>query len=363
MDIRAITRQRLHTQRLLGAPFATPEEVVGWLGAVQSQEFAVARWSVGQRAGAAGEDIVERAIADGTILRTHLLRPTWHFVLATDIRWMLALTAPRVHAVNAHSYHKLELDEATFARSHAAMTRALADGNHLTRQEIGAVLNDAGIITDALRLGYLLMRAELDAVICGGAPRGAHHTYALLDERAPQARSLAPDEALAELTLRYFTSHGPATPKDFQWWSNLTMTDIRRGLELVKDHLERVVVAGRTYWHAPSPPAPETASPVARLLQGYDEYIIAYSESRDALDAAGLTTGLADRRSFFVHALTLDGQIVGFWRRLVKVKEVVIEIQPLRPLAEAEVTAVEVAAASYGRFVGKSASARFQGGG
>ncbi|MGH3682689.1 MAG: DNA glycosylase AlkZ-like family protein, partial [Natronosporangium sp.] len=203
-----IATWRLRSHGLAGAPFRSVTEVVRWLGAVQSQEYAVAKWSVGQRATGLSDAGLDLALAEGTVLRTHVLRPTWHFVAAADLRWLLALTAPRVHAANAHYYRKFELDQPLFRRSNALLARALAGGQQLTRPELARVLAAGGIEADALRLGYLLMYAELAAVICSGGLRGRQRSYALFDERVPAAPARDRDEALADLTTRYFTSHG-----------------------------------------------------------------------------------------------------------------------------------------------------------
>src|SRR5262245_302167 len=212
-----IARTRLRNQRLIGKPFATPEEVVGWLGAVQAQDYAGAKWAVAQRTAGCSDADVEQACRDGRILRTHVLRPTWHLVLPEDIRWMLALSAPRIRAAMAFYDRRLGLTDAVCARSAAALAAALRGGNHLTRGELARVLAAAGIPAAGQRLGHLMVRAEIDGVICSGATRGKQSTYALLDERAPAAKPRGRDDALAELAGRYFASHGPALPQDFAW--------------------------------------------------------------------------------------------------------------------------------------------------
>src|SRR5205823_11718341 len=169
------------------------------------------------------------------ILRTHVLRPTWHFVLPEDIRWLLAATAHRVHRLNAFVYRQQGLDEPTRSRATDLAAAALDERKSLTRKEIGEVLEHAGIDVGGLRLTLLVMHAELEAVICSGGLRGRQHTYALLDERAPHARRLDRDEALAELALRYFTGHGPATAKDLASWASLTVAEGTRGLDAVSD--------------------------------------------------------------------------------------------------------------------------------
>jgi hypothetical protein len=201
-----------------------PCDVVRWLVAVQAQDYSGAKWALGLRLQGSTEKNIEQAIADGSILRTHLMRPTWHFVTPADIRWLLALTAPRVHAVNAHMYRQLELDHSVFKRSNAALAKALREGQTLTRDELRGVLRKAGIAVDGnLRMSYLMMRAELDAIVCSGPRRGKQFTYALLDQGAPQPKTLHRDEALVELVRRYFISRGPATVQDFAKWSGLNL--------------------------------------------------------------------------------------------------------------------------------------------
>src|SRR5216684_6032669 len=244
-----IAHQRLHNQLISQPTNDAPGDVVQWLGAVQAQDYAAAKWAVGLRSAGVTSDAIERAFADGAILRTHLMRPTWHFVSPADIRWILALTAPRVNAVNAYYYRKLALDDAVFMHSNAMLAKALQGGKQLTRPELTSVLQQVGIATDDLqRFTYIMMRAELDGIVCSGARRGKQFTYALLDERAPQARTLDRDEALAELTRRYFTSHGPATLQDFVWWSGLAAIDAKAGIEMVKLQLVHEVVDGQAYW-------------------------------------------------------------------------------------------------------------------
>ena len=228
MDIAAT---RLRNQKLDRTDCQAPEAVVRWLGAVQAQEYAPARWAVGMRTRGATDADVFRACDEGRILRLHILRPTWHFVAPADIRWMLSISGPRVNAINAHYYAKLGLDDGIFTRSRRAIERALAKGQHLTRLELAMVLSKAGIEASGQRLAYLMMRAELDGVICNGACRGKQFTYALLDDRSPGLSRVSRDEALATLATRYFSSHGPATLRDYVWWSGLTVKDARSGIE------------------------------------------------------------------------------------------------------------------------------------
>src|SRR5258708_17025421 len=195
-----IAHRRLHNQHITRRTLETPQALVEWLGAVQAQDFAAAKWALGLRLQGVTDDDMEQAFTDGAILRTHVMRPTWHFVSPADIRWLLALTAPHVRAASAYYNRKLELDDAVFRRTNAVLANALQGGKQLTRDELASALQQAGIATDGeQRVTHIMMRAELDGVICSGARRGKQFTSALLAERAPQARTFNPDEALAEI--------------------------------------------------------------------------------------------------------------------------------------------------------------------
>jgi hypothetical protein len=341
---------RLRTQRLTGAGLPSPVEVVRWMGAMQSQERTIAKWSVAQRLASPDEAAVDRALADGSIIRTHVLRPTWHYVAGDDLRWIVELTAPRVHRVNAHYYRQLGIDDALAKRVRTELERVLENGEALTRIDLGERL--AKVAPDQRQMNYLLMRAELDLVICGGPPRGKQHTYALVDARAPGARSLPRDEALAELATRYFQSHGPATLKDLGWWSSLTMRDARRAVTAAG--LERVIVRDREYWTTGDPPPARPRAPTAHLVQGYDEYVIAYRDSRDVHGGLPLTIGRPDPG--FLHAVLSEGRVLGGWRAIPSTKAMTIELRlRVRP-TERERRALEGAADRYARFLGKPAS-------
>ncbi len=349
-----IAHQRLHNQLITQRAFEKPGDVVEWLGAVQAQDYAAAKWAVGLRLQDATDDDIEQAFVGGDILRTHVMRPTWHFVSPADIRWMLTLTAPRVNAVNAYYYRKLELDDAVFMCSNAVLAKALQGGKQLTRSELVSVLQQAGIATDdSLRFTSIMMRAELDGIVCSGARRGKQFTYALLDERAPQARTLDRDEALAEFARRYFTGHGPATLQDFVWWSGLTVADARAGLEMVKSQIMHEVVDGQTYWFSTSTPAAKDLSQTAYLLPNFDEYTVGYKD-RSAVFDASHTKKLDPRGNILVNTMVLDGQVVGTWKRTMKKDAVIIIPNLFIPLNEAETRAFAESANRYGAFLERS---------
>lgn len=355
-----IAHLRLLNQRISTPSIAKPGEVVDWLGAVQAQDYFGAKWALGLRMRGATDTDIEKAFNDGSILRTHVLRPTWHFVRPADIRWMLALTAPRVHAANAYMYRKLELDDATFKRSNTTLGKALEGGKQLTRDELRITLQDTGIATDdGLRMSYLMMYAELEGIICSGPRQGKQFTYALLEERAPQARTLDREESLVELARRFFISRGPATAQDFAKWSGLTLADARNGLEAVKDGLEHETIEDQTYWFLrPRTPVIAT-SPTAYLLSVYDEYISGYKD-RSAMDGKNLADLFIAMGNALQYVLILDGQLIGTWKRTIKTDGVVIQMNIFTDLTEAENQAVFSAAQQYAGFLGLSLDLQLQ---
>jgi hypothetical protein len=348
--LRDIALLRLRNQHLIGAGLAGPADVVGWLGVVQAQDYTGAKWALGQRMKRASDSAIEQAFADGVLLRTHVLRPTWHFVLPSDIRFLLTLTAPRFRAAMRYYDRQLELDEAIFERSRAALSGALQGGRHLTRAELGRVLADAGIEAQGQRLGHLLMHAEIAALICSGPRRGKHFTYALLDERAPATPARTREQALAELTVRYFTGHGPALAQDFAWWSGLRVGDANAGLELARASLSELVVDGRSYWHAGSARAPRIAGPVVHLLPNYDEYLIAYKERSAAFDRERIAVLGRRENVLSNHLITLNGEVIGSWRRDASRAGAGIETTLIARLNAAERKALKAAEERLARF-------------
>jgi hypothetical protein len=347
-----IATHRLRNQRLIGPLFDTPQAVMRWLGAVQAQDYHSAKWALALRIRDADAAALDGAFNKGEFLRIHVMRPTWHFVAPEDIRWLLALTGPRVHAANTYYYRKLELDEDTFRRSHTILAETLEGSHFLTRPELARALEAGGIVASGQRLAYLMMHAELDVLVCSGPLRGKQHTYALLDERVPPAPSLARDEALTELTRRYFISHGPATVHDFAWWSGLTVSDVRTGLDLIGSEVEQMALDGKTYWTGAPVRTTEAVEPVVHLLPNYDEHVVAYKDHGPSLDPAARdalrsrTDGPLD-----AHLVTRAGLVVGGWRRTLEKGVVVVKADLLVVLRHKEQAALEQAAEGYGRFI------------
>jgi len=349
-----IALRRLRNQRIAGAGSGQPSDVVAWMGAVQAQDYLGALWALGLRMKAAREERIEQAIAERTVVRTWPMRGTLHFVAPADVRWMLALLTPRVIAGQRGRHRQLELDEAVFDRSRDPVTRALEGGRQLTRDALYEVLEAAGISTAGQRGIHILQRLAHDGLLCFAGRRGKQQTFALLDEWLPPARTLERDEALAELTGRYFTGHGPATLQDFAWWSGLTVADAKLGIELAGPRLERETFDGQAYWLSPdAKPAASPASPAAWLLPPFDEYTVAYKDRSAVLDPA--QGGLISSNGIFYPVVVLDGQVAGTWKRVFKKGSVVLTLSPFAPLKQKEQQAIAEAAERYGAFLGMPA--------
>jgi hypothetical protein len=349
--------QRLNNQFLLERPFRAAAQVVKTLGAVQAQDYVGAKWALALRMKMPTDMAIEGAMTRGEIVRTHVLRPTWHFVTPTDLRWMLALTAPRINVrMKPYNVH-MALDAATFRKANDVMARALEGGKQLTRQELATEMRHAGLkIQSVQHLAHLMMQAELDLVVCSGALRGKQFTYALIDERVPATPALDRDEALLRLTRVYFESRSPATLQDFSWWSGLTSGDAKRGAEMAK--LGTVTVDGRKYHTRDARRPAARRGPVAHLLPNYDEYFIGHKD-RSAIghrlrrDRVRWPEG-----SSFGNVIALDGQLVGSWTRVLTRKGIAIDVRfVVRPKPK-ERQAIARAAAEYARFLGPCASVR-----
>jgi hypothetical protein len=345
--MRVLNRLRLRNQWLAGAAVRTPVEVVSHFGAVQSQELGPAMWAIGLRSKGLAQSDVTRAYDAGEIVRTHVLRPTWHFVAPGDLRWMLALSAPRLRAAARSRFAELGLTADVLKRSRRSIERALGEGGPLTRAELVERMRGDGIHLEGQQGYHVTFDAELEALICSGPLRGRHVTYSLLEARVSPAPAIDRDEALATLARRYFASHGPATLRDFSWWSGLTMGDVRRARDIVGDELEAIAIDGTEYVAGPSRVPRAARAPVAHLLPCFDELTVAYVDRR-AVAGPAAPTG-EHPGALLVDLVIVDGVRVGTWRRgpgAAKPPEVALT----RRLTAAERRAVETAVTRYRRF-------------
>jgi hypothetical protein len=320
------------------------------LGAVQAQDFHGAKWAIAQRARGLTDARIDREFDAGDLIRTHVLRPTWHFVAPEDVRWMLALTGARIARTMGHYNDLFKLDAKVFRRSNDAMAAALAGGTYLTRAELSAAIERAGIpVTSSQKLTRLVMMAELDAVICSGPRRGKQLTYALFDERVPRAAPLDRDEALLMLIRRYFATRGPATLHDFAWWSGLTVADAKRGVEMAGTELTRATCEGVDHWFVDGTPSRARAS--AMLLPNYDEYFIGYKDRTSVGRRVGHSNAVIGGDGGVSHVLFVNGELVGRWRRAAQPNGVAVELTLECRLTTAERARLEAAARRFATFL------------
>jgi hypothetical protein len=320
-----ILNYRFQNQQLVNSTCKTPQALVSHMGAIQAQDYAMAKWAIGVRLPDSTDALVEKAIDEGDIIRTHILRPTWHFVAADDIRWMMQLTAPHVNRLANSMYKQLEMDGVLQNKTNKILTRLLEGGKQLTREEIMEALGRENIKTNELRSYHIMFRAELDQIVCNGARRGKQFTYALFEERIPPGKPYSREEALAKLIQTYFNSHGPATIHDFAWWSGLTITGIKQGLELVKPALNSETFGNKTYWFASGQASQISAEKQVFLLPAYDEFMIGYSDRSLCLDTS-LAKEAIMSNGIFKPVVVMNHKVVGIWKRTMKKDTVNIQL-------------------------------------
>ncbi|HWW74193.1 MAG TPA: winged helix DNA-binding domain-containing protein, partial [Pyrinomonadaceae bacterium] len=284
------------------------------------------------------------------------LRGTLHFVAAEDVRWMLRLSGVRTVARAAGRYRQLGLDEATFTKSMHVLASALEGGRQLIRAELADALERGGVATGGQRLIHILNRSALEGLTCYAARRGKQFTFALLDEWAPPSGGPpAREESLAELAGRYFGSRGPATLRDFVWWSGLTTTDARAGLEAARPRLRREVFGGQTYWLSSSDTTvAQDELPTAQLLPAFDEYTVAYKDRAPVLHPSHVKRADA-ATAILGPTVIVNGLAVGTWKRTLRKDSVLIETGLWAASGKAERRALDTAASLYGDFLGLAA--------
>jgi hypothetical protein len=348
-----IARWRLRSQHLVEPHLPSAHGVVRALLAVQAENPTQSAWAVAARSPAPDPADLARQLDTGAVLRTHVLRPTWHYVVADDLGWLIEITAPRVRRTTQHQLRNAHgMDDRAVESASAAVLAAL-ESPDLTRSELAAALGERGHDIGSHALMVLLADLELRSLVCSGRPDDdGTHTYARFTDRVPTPRRLAPDEALAELALRYFTGHGPATAQDLAYWATLPLGDVRTGIAQVADRLVSFEHDGRTFWHAPGDPPTAAGSPLGHLLQILDESYRGYQDSRWVLDAAG---AVPRARESAVGMALVDAQLVAAMKRTVAADAVVFELRPYRPLSTAEVSALEEASSRYGAYLGRTA--------
>ncbi len=343
---------RLYNQAIESTSFTTPAEVVSRMCAIQAQDYSMAKWAIGKRMAGATDVMVEAAADRGEILRTHLLRPTWHFVSSADIYWLLTLTAPRIKASMKARNRELELTPGLLVASFELFENSLSGGKHLTREELSVILQAANINTGDNRLSHILMEAELEGIVCSGRKKGSKLTYALLSERIPYRIMLTQDVSLAKLAGSYFTSHGPATVKDFAWWSGLAAADVRKAMELAKPGLISESIGDEQYWFSGQSAGIASNATSVHLLPAFDEFLISYKDRSSSLSLTHNRKAVSDN-GIFRPIIVIDGQVAGLWKRTTKNDRVTIGTGFFHTPTPKQIKLVEAEAQAYGFFIGK----------
>jgi hypothetical protein len=356
MDSSEIAALRLKNQQLATTEFNTPKQLVGWMGAMQAQDYNQAKWAIGVRMPHWTEVQIEEAFNKGEILRTHLMRPTWHFVSADDIYWMLELTSPQIRTVLNTRHRELGITELLVNNSYLVIEEAInsSEQKAMTREELVEELGRAGIPTDLQRTSHIMLRAEIDGILCSGPLKGKKQTYALLHKRVPQKITLTKEEAAVRLAKSYFLSHGPATLADFIWWSGLPAKMARNALESIKNDLHSVRVASETYWFSGSAVKTRKPADSVYLLPAYDEFLISYKNRSASITEEDHKKAISSN-GIFRPVVLVNGHISGLWKKVVKKDRIIIETEYFRPHNETERQSIAKAADLYRHFAGKKA--------
>ncbi|KQS24876.1 winged helix DNA-binding domain-containing protein [Dyadobacter sp. Leaf189] len=356
MTIRDIQNLRLHNLLLSDPRFKTPAETVRWLGAIQAQDHAGALFSIALRMQGGTQTDVEKAIAEKSIVRTWPMRGTLHFVAAEDAHWMLRLLTPRIIKRSAGRYKQLELDDRIFAKSRDLIVPELLGGRQMTRAEVYALLENGGIPTGEQRGMHIINHLAQTQILCHGTHNEKQPTYTLLDEWVANPRQLDETESIAEITLRYFTSHGPATLNDFVWWTGLKVSDAKLGLQLNADKLQSMEVNGDTYW-CPQEQMETVVEKATFLLPGFDEYMLGYTDRSVILEEANWGKIIPGNNGMFMPTIVIDGKVEGIWKRTLKKDSVQLDMYPFKKISQTKKRLLEGCAREYGKYLAKNLSA------
>jgi len=344
-----ISQLRLQNQHIGGTQFKSVKELVQWMGAIQAQDYGMAKYAIGVRLKNTMAQTIEDAINKGEIIRTHVLRPTWHFVAAEDIRWMLELTAKNLNRAMSSNNKRLELDEKIFKKSNGIIKKILRDGKHLTRREIMGALEKKGIKTNDLRASHIMFRAETDLVVCNGIKKDKQFTYALLDERIASSKKVAREQALAQLAQRYFLSHGPATLQDFSWWSGLSITDAKNGLELIQSNLIFEKYKDITLWFSNKEVNTKPFTGRLFFLPSYDEFLISYKSRYISMDPE-FSSRTFTSNGIFNPIIVHNAKVIGTWKPQFKRDILITEYFFASPTENQKRLAAK-AAKEFGKFM------------
>jgi Winged helix DNA-binding domain len=346
-----ISHARLVSQKVTESDINGAKELVSYMGAIQAQDYAMSKWAVGVRLREPMLRHIDDSLLKGEIIRIHVLRPTWHLVSAEDVHWMIKLTAPKIRSSMTARNKQLELSEAVISKTNRILESSLENGVSLTRDELAKKFGSAGIRTDENRLSHILFEAELETIICSGPEKENKQTYALLDHRVPVKKDLSRDESLAELAGRYFTSRSPATIHDFAWWSNLSLTEIRKAVDLIGSDFHSETVGLQQFILPETFSWPKQTISMVRLLPSYDEFLISYRDRSSSLSIVNNPKTVSTNGIFFP-IVVVNGQVAGLWQRSVKKNKLAINANLFQQLSRAKHNQIEKQAGRFGRFLG-----------
>ncbi len=346
-----ITNIRTISQQLEKPQFKNPKELVAWMGAMQGQEYTMSKWAVGIRLKNGKLSDVEESLRKGEILRTHVMRPTWHLVVADDIRWMQKLTGTRIKAiVESYSANYFEISPELHKRCYDLLGKILEGNNSLTKPEILEAMNQQGLTIDTHQLGHQLSYAEVDAFVCSGVDKGKKATYALLDERVPPTPELTKEESLVRLARNYFRSHSPASLADFTWWSGLPITEARQGIALLGSELIADKFAEEKLYVHESCSFKPSKSKAIHLLPSFDEYLISYKDRTAALRLEHHPKAFTNNGIFYP-VIVSQGKVVGNWKKEVKKNAVKVGVSVFEPAFVLDEIALQKAISLYEKFL------------
>jgi len=351
MTLSDLSSLRIQNQEVQHQRFSVAKHLVAHMGAMQAQDFQMARWAVGLRLQGSSDTTIVEAYNKGEIIRTHLMRPTWHFVSCDDVYWMLELTAPQIKTVCKSRDRQLELDESIYSRSNAILEKALCGGVNLSREELTLLYQEANIRTNENRLSHLLIRAELEGIVCNGAIKQNKLTYALLSEKVPVRKLLSREESLFELATRYFTSHAPATVRDFIWWSGLSVSEAKKAVEMIKSDFVYKTIDGTSYLFRKDQPYISQHNSLY-LLPAFDELLIGYTNRTATITSTHHPIAISNN-GLFRPIIVENGQVTGVWKRITQKTKVVIELTLFSIASGTIMTELEHEVQKQALFLGK----------
>lgn len=313
-----IRLQRIQNQHIGSNRLKTPNELANHMGAIQAQDLASAKWAMAIRLPGIAMEAIETSINACEIVRTHILRPTWHIVSATDYFPLLKLTAPNIIKSLKSRHQSLELDEKFFNKSTPLLEQMLSNETHLTRFDITNKIADVIPHMDSARINHLLLRAELDGIICSGKIQNGQHTFALTSERLPPPGIFDKEGTMKMLAQKYFASHGPATIADYNWWSGLPMVDCRKSVDMIKSQLDSITIDSKELWFLKGTGNVEVeSSELVYLLPAFDEFLISYKD-RSLVITSEAHKKAVSINGVFRPVIVYKGKVIGIWSRALK---------------------------------------------